>query len=351
MSNGTTSSKKDGSLKKANWVDSAPKEGVEGHDYFIRGTKYTNSNVSAKYGGVMNMSGITPAFKPFSYDEEKPIKTGSASSLDRMQAMVDNLNQSSSTVVNNPNISQFKEETKYEIPDADENVKIEAKKAQERYLEQKLQKQNAMWKKQNENVKSEEGIDLYTDHPENVSENSQTSDSGQENPYAGLSKEEALELFDKNRASGQYEYGGSKYQGYGGLNMGLGGVIGHDLELSEQVGNWLPGAGEVIDAKNSYQDFAKGDIVGGVSNMAGFAIPFVPGRLIKKGVNAYIDQVFPGFKTFGNPFDKVSPKNLGVGDTKMGKISKKAKDLKKQANRAKTNYEYATSKEDTKPTG
>ena len=132
-------------------------------------------------------------------------------------------------------------------------------------------------------------------------------------------------------------YGGSKYQGGGGVNMGLGGVIGQDLELSENVANWLPGSGEVIDAKNSMADFAKGDIVGGVSNLAGFAIPFVPGRLIKKGVNSFIDK-FPGFKTFGNPFDKVS--TVTGGSTKVGKISKKAKDLKKKANRAKTNYEY-----------
>jgi len=130
MSNGTTPSKKDGSLKNANWVDSAPKEGIEGHDYFVRGTKYTNSNVSAKYGGVMdtgvasntttkqNVVNTNNTFTPFSYtNTDKVVTTGSASSADRMQSMIDGLNKSDNTNINISGLNKFKEETKYNISD------------------------------------------------------------------------------------------------------------------------------------------------------------------------------------------------------------------------------------------
>jgi len=112
---------------------------VEGKDYFLEGKTYDkpSSNNTSK----QTSSGVTKAFKPFSYTTEEPIKTGSASSLDRMQAMVDNLNKSSSTVVNNTNISQFKEETKYETPD-DENLTSSIKKSNQNVENQEMKERS-----------------------------------------------------------------------------------------------------------------------------------------------------------------------------------------------------------------
>ena len=53
----------------------------------------------------------------------------------------------------------------------------------------------------------------------------------------------------------------------------------------ETVLGFGPGSGEVIDAKNTIQDLRSGDYVGAAANAAGFVLPFVPGKLVKKGVN------------------------------------------------------------------
>jgi len=92
MSNGTTSSKKDGSLKNAKWVDDADsfsaewrkthrRDPVEGHDYFVRGTKYTDANVSARYGGSMKGG------------NQNAVKAGIASSNNRIQNVVNKTNE------------------------------------------------------------------------------------------------------------------------------------------------------------------------------------------------------------------------------------------------------------------
>jgi hypothetical protein len=92
MSNGTTSSKKDGSLKNAKWVDDADsfsaewrkthrRDPVEGHDYFVRGTKYTDANVSARYGGSMKGG------------NQNAVRAGVASSNNRIQNVVNKTNE------------------------------------------------------------------------------------------------------------------------------------------------------------------------------------------------------------------------------------------------------------------
>tara|TARA_R110002012_G_scaffold69001_1_gene178848 strand:- start:609 stop:1646 length:1038 start_codon:yes stop_codon:yes gene_type:complete len=92
MSNGTTSSKKDGSLKNAKWVDDADsfsaewrkthrRDPVEGHDYFVRGTKYTDANVSARYGGSMKGG------------NQNAVRAGVASSNNRIQNVVNKTNK------------------------------------------------------------------------------------------------------------------------------------------------------------------------------------------------------------------------------------------------------------------
>jgi len=53
----------------------------------------------------------------------------------------------------------------------------------------------------------------------------------------------------------------------------------------ETVLSFGPGSGEVIDAKNTIQDLSSGDYVGAAANAAGFALPFVSGKMIKQGVN------------------------------------------------------------------
>jgi len=54
----------------------------------------------------------------------------------------------------------------------------------------------------------------------------------------------------------------------------------------EAVASFIPGTGEVIDAKNTIKDLINKDYSGAALNAAGFAIPFVPGSVVKGGVKA-----------------------------------------------------------------
>ena len=54
----------------------------------------------------------------------------------------------------------------------------------------------------------------------------------------------------------------------------------------QDVANFAPVTGEIIDAKNAVKDLIAGDYGGAALNAAGFAIPFVPGSLVKKGAKA-----------------------------------------------------------------
>lgn len=70
-------------------------------------------------------------------------------------------------------------------------------------------------------------------------------------------------------------------KGYGGITTGAANILKGNEE-AETVGSFLPVAGEVIDAKNTIQDLSKGDYAGAAMNAAGFMLPFIPGKAIKK---------------------------------------------------------------------
>jgi len=62
-------------------------------------------------------------------------------------------------------------------------------------------------------------------------------------------------------------------------------------EEFEQVATFAPVTGEIIDAKNTVKDLIAGDYAGAALNAAGFAIPFVPGSVIKGGVKKVMDYI------------------------------------------------------------
>ena len=57
------------------------------------------------------------------------------------------------------------------------------------------------------------------------------------------------------------------------------------------MANFAPIAGEIIDAKNTIKDLIKGDYSGAALNAAGFALPFVPGSIVKKGAKKVMDYI------------------------------------------------------------
>tara|TARA_R110002167_G_scaffold361885_2_gene580586 strand:- start:170 stop:1183 length:1014 start_codon:yes stop_codon:yes gene_type:complete len=59
----------------------------------------------------------------------------------------------------------------------------------------------------------------------------------------------------------------------------------------EAVASFLPGTGEVIDAKNAIKDLINEDYYGAALNLAGFAIPFVPGSVVKGGVKKIMEFI------------------------------------------------------------
>tara|TARA_R110002051_G_scaffold321527_1_gene409437 strand:- start:1259 stop:2761 length:1503 start_codon:yes stop_codon:yes gene_type:complete len=92
--------------------------------------------------------------------------------------------------------------------------------------------------------------------------------------------------------------------------------IDKTIDEVQDVVNWLPVTGEVIDAKNAVADAIKGDYFGAALSAAGFFIPVIPGSVLKKGVNRTKDYIrkLPGFQaawdkgtkalkgTWANPF-------------------------------------------------
>lgn len=72
------------------------------------------------------------------------------------------------------------------------------------------------------------------------------------------------------------------YKGYGGITTGAANIALGSGEEGEVAGGFVPGVGEVIDAKNTIKDLKKGDYAGAAMNAAGFMLPFVGGKAIKK---------------------------------------------------------------------
>ena len=57
--------------------------------------------------------------------------------------------------------------------------------------------------------------------------------------------------------------------------------------INETAASFLPGVGEVIDAKNTLTDLSKGDYGSAAANAAGFVLPFVPGSFVKSIVKKF----------------------------------------------------------------
>lgn len=73
-----------------------------------------------------------------------------------------------------------------------------------------------------------------------------------------------------------------KYPQSGGVASGVGGMIENDPKAAEFVGSFAPGVGEAIDAKDFLVDMKDGNYGGAALSAAGFALPFVSGKAIKK---------------------------------------------------------------------
>ena len=58
---------------------------------------------------------------------------------------------------------------------------------------------------------------------------------------------------------------------------------------NENLLNVLPGSGEIVDAKNTVEDLINEDYYGAALNASSFAIPFVPGWVVKGGVKTVMN--------------------------------------------------------------
>ena len=82
-------------------------------------------------------------------------------------------------------------------------------------------------------------------------------------------------------------------KGYGGITTGAANIALNSGDEGEIAGGFVPGVGEMIDAKNTVQDLSKGDYAGAAMNAAGFMLPFVPGKAIKKLFGKAEDALYP----------------------------------------------------------
>ena len=64
----------------------------------------------------------------------------------------------------------------------------------------------------------------------------------------------------------------------------------------QDVLNFAPITGEIIDAKNTIKDLLNQDYTGAALNAAGFAIPFVPGSIVKQGAKKIKQYIFKNAK-------------------------------------------------------
>jgi len=91
----------------------------------------------------------------------------------------------------------------------------------------------------------------------------------------------------------------------------------------QDILNWAPGTGEIIDAKNTVKDFSKGDYVGAAANAAGFMIPFLPGGVVKKGLKKLEDVFYPNTVYRSQPVsgNRINYKNANT--PQAAKVNKK----------------------------
>jgi hypothetical protein len=104
-----------------------------------------------------------------------------------------------------------------------------------------------------------------------------------------------------------WEYGGSQYQGYGGINNNTFSVadqFSSDLTgtgllgVGKEGARWAPGTGEVMDFAEMTSDFAKGNYGDATISAIATGIPILPAKYTKKAVK-YVNNLL-------NPFAKKS---------------------------------------------
>lgn len=71
--------------------------------------------------------------------------------------------------------------------------------------------------------------------------------------------------------------------------------------INETTAGFLPGVGEIVDAKNTIKDLSKGDYLGAGLNAAGFMIPFIPGKIIKGALKKPIKKYLKKFSERTTP--------------------------------------------------
>jgi hypothetical protein len=320
MSNGTTSNKKDGSLKNATWVDSAPKEGTEGHDYFVRGTKYTNSNVSAKYGGVMN-SGVSSntttkqnvvnknntEFKGMLVESD--IAAGRTPSTNtsnnkRIESTVNNANNTSS-VINNYNPTGLVDPARHF------NAEGSAGSTIERGVNDMntVNKNNEAWRKENDENRKNRNASYDSLYEKNQKGKLNKWD---QKLFDGMQEGKMAEQADKYYRENKREGGGITTGGYNVANSFSEDVTGVGLnDIAKEFFRFAPYTGDMIDATETAQDLAAGRFedaaVGGVAT----AVPFVPAKYAKMGYK-FMKQASRGAKNLGfgklkGALDKINP--------------------------------------------
>lgn len=104
----------------------------------------------------------------------------------------------------------------------------------------------------------------------------------------------------------------------------------------QDVANFAPIVGELIDGKNTVKDLIKGDYGGAALNAAGFAIPFVPGSIIKKGAKKVMDYIrrAPGADDAIKKGKKILDESGSTGNKPKGGVASEVN--------AKFKYEGAT---------
>jgi len=106
-------------------------------------------------------------------------------------------------------------------------------------------------------------------------------------------QEETNKKIEEQKAQERERYIRNFNAGYGGITTGAANLALGSGEEGEIAGGFLPGLGEVIDAKNTVQDLSVGDYGGAAMNAAGFLLPFVPGKAIKKLFRGAEDALYP----------------------------------------------------------
>ena len=96
----------------------------------------------------------------------------------------------------------------------------------------------------------------------------------------------------------------------------LGYEEGRQIEGTVDALNWLPYAGEAIDAYSTVEDLTNKDYLGATLSATGFALPFVPGRAVKKGFNKLKDKTKSLYRVVDAPDIETARKYAGtVGGT------------------------------------